>query len=743
MEPKGSDAHTGDKADNPNADRTAGVENKQAQDNSPSDAEEAKTPPRDDKTGSAQQKNEDATDEPETDMAVKGAFGDRNAQTQRDTPSDKKIGDSRQDDQTDKPVPRRPVRLVLARGLNNTIRRDQPLVVSLKAIIGEAGRSLPQSLGGQVNLWFAPVVSAYPPHPDAHTSCTGPKAFGIFECRFSPDELGKLVIGIPYALKAAYLNAGNGAFRGRHESDLQRITCTSQTACSSSLINPSPKKPNPIPLVKVHVVVDYDGSTPAIDHAPAIAGDKTEITLIATATGKELRKTNGTITFSNLPERVKPPRCIAVKLVAKPADANTFAATCTFRTPDQPMDRIVLAQFNGDPATYTRKEPGTVRLVIRSKRPKQIAQHITDYLNTRNILLLGNGPNMDRRLARLHKRTRYLGGTVRARLGAALGGTGAAAFSMDLRTPLPVDLEVTNEALEFAVSMSRMGRIGDLTSDDPGETEQDQVAGNRRDTWLPMRFDFWIEGRIGRYGETGDHKGRFGVVYVGTDTLLTPNLLAGFMVQYDWIRADLKANTRIQGHGWMAGPYIAASAYGLALDLQARWGQSSNRITPVGTYTDTFDTTRWLLSGRLSGDFAYAGWTLRPGVSVQYIREKQSAYRDTPGSLIPAQTISQGDVRIGPRITYEFALDRWGTVIPSVKFEAVYRFKTAKVRDPNHTIIYTHPLAPLLRRLSGRVETGIEWRMKNGTVVSLSGTYDGIGADLQSVSASARLDMLF
>ncbi len=111
-EPKGSDAHTGDKADNPNADRTAGVENKQAQDNSPSDAEEAKTPPRDDKTGPTQQTDEDAADEPKGSDAHTGDKADNpnadrtagvgNEQAQDNSPSDaKETKNPPQDDEAD------------------------------------------------------------------------------------------------------------------------------------------------------------------------------------------------------------------------------------------------------------------------------------------------------------------------------------------------------------------------------------------------------------------------------------------------------------------------------------------------------------------------------------------------------------------------------------------------------------------------------------------------------------------
>ncbi len=370
-------------------------------------------------------------------------------------------------------------------------------------------------------------------------------------------------------------------------------------------------------------------------------------------------------------------------------------------------------------------------------------QMVADYLGDRNAMLLANGVNMDSRLSRLRPggngRSGQVGGTLSVNLGQSEDAT-ASAFSMNLRTSLPGDVSITDDTITFAVSATRLARSGlfgaDIYDDD------DVVSGDTGDVGdgavgPQMRWDVWIEGRLSRFDSGNNKDGTLGVVYLGADYLITPNMLIGLMTQYDWLGKDYDTNGRVKGHGWMVGPYAAARfGEALYLDVQARWGRSSNDITPLGTYTDTFKTTRWYVSGKLSGDFSYGDWTIRPGISVQYLSEKQKAYTDSQGNAIAGQTVSEGDVRVGPRLAYTYGLGDGGALVPWAEFEGVYTFGS-KGKFSKGTY------ASDIHGLSGSVEAGFDWRMPAGAMFSLSGSYDGIGSGSKSYGARARIDIPF
>ncbi len=370
-------------------------------------------------------------------------------------------------------------------------------------------------------------------------------------------------------------------------------------------------------------------------------------------------------------------------------------------------------------------------------------QMVADYLGDRNAMLLANGVNMDSRLSRLRPggngRSGQVGGTLSVNLGQSEDAS-ASAFSMNLRTSLPGDVSITDDTITFAVSATRLARSGlfgaDIYDDD------DVVSGDTGDVGdgavgPQMRWDVWIEGRLSRFDSGNSKDGTLGVVYLGADYLITPNMLIGLMTQYDWLGKDYDTNGRVKGHGWMVGPYAAARfGEALYLDVQARWGRSSNDITPLGTYTDTFKTTRWYVSGKLSGDFSYGDWTIRPGISVQYLSEKQKAYTDSQGNAIAGQTVSEGDVRVGPRLAYTYGLGDGGALVPWAEFEGVYTFGS-KGKFSKGTY------ASDIHGLSGSVEAGFDWRLPAGAMFSLSGSYDGIGSGSKSYGARARIDIPF
>ena len=120
-------------------------------------------------------------------------------------------------------------------------------------------------------------------------------------------------------------------------------------------------------------------------------------------------------------------------------------------------------------------------------------------------------------------------------------------------------------------------------------------------------LDVWAEGHFQRWEDDqagGDRSGNFGILYLGADYLLSPSILVGALVQFDWMDDQSKVvGTDVNGNGWMAGPYISFKlAPNILFDARGAWGQSDNEISPLGTYTDSFDTDRWLAKANLTGN---------------------------------------------------------------------------------------------------------------------------------------------
>src|SRR5262249_40797902 len=148
----------------------------------------------------------------------------------------------------------------------------------------------------------------------------------------------------------------------------------------------------------------------------------------------------------------------------------------------------------------------------------------------------------------------------------------------------------------------------------------------------------------------------FGLLHVGVDYRFSDRLVVGMLAQFDWMdQTDDTEHYAVSGSGWLAGPYVVARLhYNLLFDGRAAWGQSANEVSPFATYTDSFDTTRWMLKANFTGDFHEGAWTFAPHAGLIYFEEHQQAYVDSNNIYIPGQTATLGRLMFGPKIGYQF-----------------------------------------------------------------------------------------
>ncbi|CAK9072247.1 Outer membrane autotransporter barrel domain, partial [Durusdinium trenchii] len=131
----------------------------------------------------------------------------------------------------------------------------------------------------------------------------------------------------------------------------------------------------------------------------------------------------------------------------------------------------------------------------------------------------------------------------------------------------------------------------------PGEARQQE---QRLDVWFAADYSSISDNRA---GDSADSE--FGIVQLGLDVALDDQTIVGLMVQrHDRHSAGGIAPARIDGAGWMVGPYAARELEnGVIVDLLALFGQSENDINPLGFYTDSFETDRYLIRANISGEW--------------------------------------------------------------------------------------------------------------------------------------------
>lgn len=243
----------------------------------------------------------------------------------------------------------------------------------------------------------------------------------------------------------------------------------------------------------------------------------------------------------------------------------------------------------------------------------------------------------------------------------------------------------------------------------------------------------------GAWSETALTESSFFTAQAGLHTLLGPDVVLGAMLQLDQTDGEntsTAVTSDFEGWGWMVGPYIAAKLPNQPLFFEARiaWGQSYNEISPFGTYTDDFDTERWLLTGRVEGDFVAGAWSFNPAVRLSYFREEQEAYTDSLSNPVLAQVIAIGEVEFGPTVRRNFALESGGLLQAELGVSGLWTFAAEGGLASNPTVLDEDDLRARLNAAL-RYETVSGWSLTSDLFL------DGVGVEDYS-AAGGNLKVL-
>ena len=244
----------------------------------------------------------------------------------------------------------------------------------------------------------------------------------------------------------------------------------------------------------------------------------------------------------------------------------------------------------------------------------------------------------------------------------------------------------------------------------------------------PPMFDLWLEAHASRFEDNtgnGRRRGNLDMLYLGADVLAHKALLIGALVQFDRAKETSSVlGTNAEGTGWMAGPYLSARlTKNVYFDARAAWGQSTNTVSPYGTYDDKFEANRALYSAKLSGNW-HAGqlgqWRISPSLELTSFSETQKAFTSKTGVAIGEQTVSLGRMTVGPEVGYRFVMSNRSVFEPYVGLKALWDFNKDTTVSIGGMDIGT-------TSLRGKAEIGARYSTPAGTTIVGTVGYDGLG----------------
>lgn len=246
-------------------------------------------------------------------------------------------------------------------------------------------------------------------------------------------------------------------------------------------------------------------------------------------------------------------------------------------------------------------------------------------------------------------------------------------------------------------------------------------SGQDRPVWAALEAD---------WSNTGAASSRYVLASLGAHRFISDTTLVGAMLQFDDISQTQGAAT-IKGQGWLIGPYWAAShpTYPLFFDARLLWGKTRNEIQPVGTFTDTFTSTRLLAQFNVAGEIETPTATWIPHLKMGYVRDKQDAYIDGLGNPVSAQSAKQAQVDLG--LGFEMPLADGHTMLTGAA-SAIWSETDNTVTTSNSNVDGTR----------GRIELGLRHVGPNGLNYVFSVHHDGIGTSRYEASGFA-LDLSF
>jgi len=248
-------------------------------------------------------------------------------------------------------------------------------------------------------------------------------------------------------------------------------------------------------------------------------------------------------------------------------------------------------------------------------------------------------------------------------------------------------------------------------------------------------YPVWVQAN-GSWTTDGDSRSMYVFGALGSHRAINENLLVGAMLQFDHLSEDTGVAS-VGGTGWMVGPYFVARSASQPLYFEGRllYGETSNNISPFGTYEDSFDTTRMLAQLRIAGELSFGKTTLTPFLDASYTTDDQHSYMDSLGNTIPEQGIALGQIEIGTDFS---------RMIPVSSGELELLSGVSGIWSHTSGSGFASIVTPDYEGGRARIELGVNRTMSAGQSFTAATYYDGIGAnDFESYGLTLGYEMQF
>lgn len=236
---------------------------------------------------------------------------------------------------------------------------------------------------------------------------------------------------------------------------------------------------------------------------------------------------------------------------------------------------------------------------------------------------------------------------------------------------------------------------------------------------------FWLRVK-GNWSRLQGAEGDYLLGAAGTHIKVSDALALGVMAQVDHLK-QVDGATVSEGTGWQLGPYVVAKLPDQPLTVQGRllYGQTQNSQTVAGA-TDSFGGDRLLAQLGLSGRIAKGDVIWTPNLQAAYARETTEAFTAAGGGVVAGSEQAVAQISAGTEVSFP---------LPVSSGDLKMTLGAADVWSGT----LTGP-ASAIDGHRGRVSAGVARAFASGATLSLTGSYDGIGAkDYESFG----LDLLF
>ena len=292
-------------------------------------------------------------------------------------------------------------------------------------------------------------------------------------------------------------------------------------------------------------------------------------------------------------------------------------------------------------------------------------------------------------------------------------------------------VEITQEAIAGFM----LGRANNLASNQPGLTRF--LQGDRCGAFNANATEAAgsINGCIARGNTWAEISSSWGdenaytLGTVGAHGFVNPNFLLGAMVQFDHAKDD--ANNA-SGTGWMVGPYFVAKTPDQPLYFEGRllYGKTGNKISPLGTFTDSFKTERILAQLRATGEYKLENTSLMPLFDLTYTDDAQKTYTDSLGNTIPGQKVGLTQVTAG--MDFKTPLpSQSGAFYLTGGLSGIYAYTQGGAAQQD------------FEGGRGRAHLGLNYTTGTGAILNAETFYDGIGSKHEAYGANLGFNWKF